>query len=44
MNENGILDVFMNYYDIEKEEMKMLSVYNYVKNENYFLKTLGLNG
>jgi len=36
--------MYMNYYDEESNSIKISAVYNYIKNENYFLKTLGLNG
>lgn len=36
--------MYLNYYDEDTDSIKFLAIYNYVKNENYFLKTLGLNG
>lgn len=44
INENGILDIYLNYIDTNTGDVNMAAVYNYLKNENYFLKTLGLNG
>jgi len=47
INENGILDFYLNYIDTSETQenfVKMTSVYNYISNQNYFLKTLGLNG
>lgn len=45
VNENGILDMYMNYFDkTDKNKIKFSSIYNYLSNQNYFLKIRGTNG
>ena len=41
LNEDGVLDIFLNMENNEKVAIKPL--YNYLKDDNYFIKALGNN-